>query len=176
MEGVDLARAPLLGILQRGKGKEDDVLNVDDSFGKLVHFLVPFKKDVVPVGKVNNTRKGGRLAIRFDLLDDRVWHGVRRERSSLDFLSGRQAEKLVSPLQVFSGAEHYRRGGASHHGVCWRRFIMNLAVRPKQRLAILREIQLVPVNNCVGIVSQTLLSLPGMCSATAPRGRQALSA
>jgi hypothetical protein len=83
----------------RSKGRvEDDVLNVDDPFGKLVHFLIPFEKNAAPVGEVKNTRKGGRLAIRLDFLDDRVWHGVRREGSSLDLLSGRKAEKLVSPL------------------------------------------------------------------------------
>ena len=114
------------------KGRvEVDVLNVDGPFGRLVHFLVLFEKDAVPVGEVKNTRKGGRLAIRFDFLDDRVRHGVRRECSSLDLFSGHEAEKLVSPLQVPSGAEHYCRGGASRHGVRWRRFIMNLAVRPK---------------------------------------------
>jgi hypothetical protein len=41
----------------RSEGRvEDDVLNVDDPFGTLVHFLVPFEKDAIPVGKVNNTR------------------------------------------------------------------------------------------------------------------------
>ena len=66
----------------RSKGRvEDDFLNVDDPFGKLVHFLVPFEKDAVPVGEVKNTRKGGRLAIRY-------------------LLSGCEAEKLGSPLQV----------------------------------------------------------------------------
>jgi hypothetical protein len=114
---------------------EDDVLNVNNPFGKLVHFLVPFKKYAVPVAvpasEVKNTREGGQFAIRFDLPDDQVRHGVWRERTSLDLLSGRQAEKLVSPLKVSSGAEHYCRGGASHHGVRWCRFIMNLAVRPE---------------------------------------------
>ena len=107
------------------KGRvEDDVLNVDDPLEKLVHFLIPFKKYAVPVGEVKNTREGGQFAIRFNLLDDQVRHGVRRERASLDLLSGRQAEKLVSPLQVSSGVEHYCRVGVSHHGVGWRRFIM----------------------------------------------------
>ena len=88
----------------RSKGRvEDDVLNVNDLFRKLVHILVPFKKYAVPVGEVKNTREGGRLAIRFDLLDDQVRHGVRHERASIDLLSSRQAEKLVSPLQVSSG-------------------------------------------------------------------------
>ena len=77
------------------KGRvEDDVLNVNNPFGKLVHFLVQFEKYAVPVGEVKNTREGGRFAIRFDLPDDRVRHGARRERASLDLLSGRQAEKL----------------------------------------------------------------------------------
>ena len=67
---------------------EDDVLNVDDLCGKLVHDLIPFEKYTIPVGEVKNTREGGRRAIRFNLLDDRVWHGVRSERASLDFLSG----------------------------------------------------------------------------------------
>ena len=73
----------------------------------------------------------GQELIRFDLPDDRVRHWVRRECTPLDLLSGHQAEKLVSPLQVSSGTEHYCRGGASHHGVRWRRFIMNLTLRPE---------------------------------------------
>ena len=94
------------------KGKvEDDVLNLNNPFGKLVHFLFPFKMDAVPVGKVENTQEVDHLATRFDLLDDQVWHGIRCECLSLDLLSGHQAEKLVSPLQVSSGAKHYRLGG-----------------------------------------------------------------
>ncbi len=64
------------------KGRvEEDVLNIDNPFGKLVHFLVPFKKYALPVGEVKNTREGGQLAICFDLLDDRVQHGVWREHA-----------------------------------------------------------------------------------------------
>jgi hypothetical protein len=40
-------------------GVDDDVLNNKDSFGNLVHFLILFKKDAVPVGKVKNTWEGG---------------------------------------------------------------------------------------------------------------------
>jgi len=126
---------------------EDNVFNVNDPFGKLIHFLVPFEKYTIPVGKVENTREGGRHAVRFDLLHDRVRHGVWREHASLDLLSGCQAEKLVGPLQVSSGAKHYCRGGPSHHGVCWHRFIMNLAVRPGWQLSVLHKIQLAPVVN-----------------------------
>ncbi len=57
----------------RGKERvEDDVLNFNNSLGELVYFLVPFTEDTVPVGKVENTREGSRLAIRFNLLDDQV--------------------------------------------------------------------------------------------------------
>ena len=44
----------------RSEGRvEDNVLNVDDPFEKLVHFLVPFKKDAVPVGEVKKNKKDG---------------------------------------------------------------------------------------------------------------------
>ena len=46
---------------------EDNVLNLDNAFGKLVHFLFLFKKDAVAVGVVKNTWEGGRFAIRFNL-------------------------------------------------------------------------------------------------------------
>jgi hypothetical protein len=63
----------------RGKGGVDgNVLNLNNPFRKVIHFLVSFEKDAIPVGEVKNTRKGGRLAIHFDLPDDRVGHGVRR--------------------------------------------------------------------------------------------------
>jgi hypothetical protein len=43
----------------RSEGRvEGDVLNLDDPFGKLVNFLVPFEKDAIPVGEVKNTREG----------------------------------------------------------------------------------------------------------------------
>jgi hypothetical protein len=131
----------------RGKGRvEEDVLDFDNSFGELVDFLVPFEEDAIPVGKVENTQEGGRLAICFDLLDDQVRHGIRCERALLDLLSGCQAEKLVSPLQVSHGVEHYCQGGASCHGVRARRIIVNLAVHPKWQVAVLYEVQLVPVH------------------------------
>ena len=110
-------------------------------------WLVPFKEDAVPVGKVKNTWDSGQLGIRFDLLDDPVWHGVRRKRALFNFLSRCQAEKLVSPLQVFCGVKHYRCGRASYHGVRGRWLIMNLTVRPKQELEVLCKVQLVLVHN-----------------------------
>jgi len=71
-----------------GKGRvEDDVLGINNSFGELIYFLVPFKEDAVPVDEDESTQEGGLLAIRFDLLDVQVWHGLRCERASLEFLS-----------------------------------------------------------------------------------------
>jgi hypothetical protein len=40
------------GVFCSKKRVEDDVLNVKNPFGKLVHFLVPFEKYAVPVGEV----------------------------------------------------------------------------------------------------------------------------
>ena len=67
----------------RSKGRvEDGVLNVNDLFGKLVHDLIPFEKYTIPVGKVKNTREGGRRGIRFNFLDDRsgMGYGVNARR------------------------------------------------------------------------------------------------
>ncbi len=69
---------------------------------------------------------------------------------SLDLLACRQAEEDVSSLQVARGANHYHRGGASHHGVCGRWFIMDLTVRPEWQPAVLCEVQLVLVYNLLG--------------------------
>jgi hypothetical protein len=105
-----------------GEGKvEDNILDLNDPFGELVNLLILLEEDAIPVRKIKATQEGGRLAIRFHLLDDQVRHGIRREPAPLDLLSRGQAEKLVSPLQVSRGAEHYRRGGASCHGVRVRR-------------------------------------------------------
>jgi hypothetical protein len=38
---------------------EDNVLDFDNSLGKLIDLLIPFEKDAVSVSKVKNTREGG---------------------------------------------------------------------------------------------------------------------
>ncbi len=65
----------------------------------------------------------------------------------LTFFPVAKLKKLVGSLQVTWGAIHYRCGQASHHGVRRRWFVMNLTVRPKGRLTVLRKVQLLPVYN-----------------------------
>ncbi len=44
----------------RGKGGvENDVLDLDDPFGRLIYLLVPFKEDAISVCKIKNTWEGG---------------------------------------------------------------------------------------------------------------------
>ena len=67
----------------RSKGRvEDNIVYVDDSFRRLIHFLVPFEKDAVPVGKVKNTGKGGRLpyALTFLMTKSGMGYGVNARR------------------------------------------------------------------------------------------------
>ncbi len=62
-----------------GKGRvEDNILDFDDPLRKLINLLISFKKDASSVGKIETTRKGGQLAIDFNLPDDQVrqWYGV----------------------------------------------------------------------------------------------------
>ena len=57
-------------MLRSKGGVEDNVLDLDNPFGRLIYLLVSFKEDAISVCKIKSIREGGRLGIHFDLLDD----------------------------------------------------------------------------------------------------------
>ena len=99
-EGRDVACFDIPGAFLHADSDEDITMVLK---GRLAELMVQVALNLYRK-YITVDRKG--TAIRFNLLYDRVRHRIRSERALLDFLSGREAEKLVSPLQVSSGAEH----------------------------------------------------------------------